>query len=194
MGTGCPGYELSWVRVVLGTSRPGYELSWVRVVLGTSRHGYELSWVRVVHNPIPRPSALGECPHRGDSSQPPPAKKLQGVHLINECPVNFQNIGTKLQLLYRQASLITLTIYKSKFKSVSKIEIFDSQQNASLTPRKILKGPNVSNFKTLWNFENQPRNAKMSQSNFVSLCGYFWAAMHRDYRDCVNILPIESYS
>ena len=48
MGTSCPGYELSWVRVVLGTSCPGYELSWVRVVLGTSCLGYELSWVRVV--------------------------------------------------------------------------------------------------------------------------------------------------
>ena len=48
LGTICPGYELSWVRDVLGTSRPGYELSWVRVVLGTSCLGYELSWVRVV--------------------------------------------------------------------------------------------------------------------------------------------------
>ena len=48
LGTSCPGYELSWVRVVLGTSRPGYESSWVRVVLGTSCPGYELSWVRVV--------------------------------------------------------------------------------------------------------------------------------------------------
>ena len=47
-GTSCPGYELSWVRVVLGTSRLGYELSWVRVVLGTRCLGYELSWVRVV--------------------------------------------------------------------------------------------------------------------------------------------------
>ena len=46
------GYELSWVRVVLGTSCPGYELSWVRVVLGTSCPGYELSWVRVVQIPI----------------------------------------------------------------------------------------------------------------------------------------------
>ena len=45
------GYELSWVRVVLGTSCPGYELSWVRVVLGTSCPGYELSWVRVVQIP-----------------------------------------------------------------------------------------------------------------------------------------------
>ena len=61
MGTSCPGYELSWVRVVLGTSCPGYELSWVRVVLGTSCPGYELSWVRVVlgtscpdpHRPVP---------------------------------------------------------------------------------------------------------------------------------------------
>ena len=42
------GYELSWVRVVLGRSCPGYELSWVRVVLGTNCLGYELSWVRVV--------------------------------------------------------------------------------------------------------------------------------------------------
>ena len=42
------GYELSWVRVVLGTSCLGYKLSWVRVVLGTSCPGYELSWVRVV--------------------------------------------------------------------------------------------------------------------------------------------------
>ena len=48
LGTSCPGYELSWVRVVLGTSCLGYESSWVRVVLGTSRPGYELSWVRVV--------------------------------------------------------------------------------------------------------------------------------------------------
>ena len=48
MGTSCPGYELSWVRVVLGTSCLGYELSWVRVVLGTSCLRYELSWVRVV--------------------------------------------------------------------------------------------------------------------------------------------------
>ena len=48
MGTSCPGYELSLVRVVLGTSCLGYELSWVRVVLGTSCPGYELSWVRVV--------------------------------------------------------------------------------------------------------------------------------------------------
>ena len=48
LGTSCPGYELSWVRVVLGTSCLGYESSWVRVVLGTSRLGYELSWVRVV--------------------------------------------------------------------------------------------------------------------------------------------------
>ena len=52
LGTSCPGYELSWVRVVLGTSCLGYELSWERVVLGTSCPGYELSWVRVVHNPI----------------------------------------------------------------------------------------------------------------------------------------------
>ena len=37
---------------LLGTSCPGYELSWVRVVLGTSRLEYELSRVRVVHNPI----------------------------------------------------------------------------------------------------------------------------------------------
>ena len=43
------GYELSWVRVVLGTSCLGYELFWARVVLGTSCPGYELSWVRVVH-------------------------------------------------------------------------------------------------------------------------------------------------
>ena len=42
------GYELSWVRVVLGTSCLGYESSWVRVVVGTSCPGYELSWVRVV--------------------------------------------------------------------------------------------------------------------------------------------------
>ena len=48
LGTSCPGYELSWVRVVLGTSCLGYESSWVRVVLGTSCPGYELSWVRVV--------------------------------------------------------------------------------------------------------------------------------------------------
>ena len=48
MGTSCPGYELSWVRVVLGTSCLWYELSWVRVVLVTSCLGYELSWVRVV--------------------------------------------------------------------------------------------------------------------------------------------------
>ena len=48
LGTSCPGYELSWVRVVMGTSCPGYESSWVRVVLGTSCPGYELSWVRVV--------------------------------------------------------------------------------------------------------------------------------------------------
>ena len=39
-----------------------------------------------------------------------------------------------------------MIIYLSKFKSFSKIEIFDSQQNASLTSRNILKGPNVSNF------------------------------------------------
>ena len=42
---------------LLGTSCPGYELSWVRVVLGTSRLGYKLSWVRVVHNPISIPEA-----------------------------------------------------------------------------------------------------------------------------------------
>ena len=48
LGTSCPGYELSWVRVILGTSCLGYESSWVRVVLGTSCPGYELSWVRVV--------------------------------------------------------------------------------------------------------------------------------------------------
>ena len=56
----CPGYDLSWirvvpctswVRVVLGTSWPGYELSWIWVVLGASRLGYELSWVRVVQIP-----------------------------------------------------------------------------------------------------------------------------------------------
>ena len=45
------GYELSWVRVVLGTSCLGFELPWVRVVLGTSCPEYELSWVQVVHNP-----------------------------------------------------------------------------------------------------------------------------------------------
>ena len=36
MVTSCPGYELSWVRVVPGTSCLGYELSWLRVVLATS--------------------------------------------------------------------------------------------------------------------------------------------------------------
>ena len=46
------------------------------------------------------------------------------------------------------------------------------RQNASLTPRNILKGPKVSNFKTL-TFKITPRMPKMSQSNFVSLCGYF---------------------
>ena len=51
MGTSCPVYELSWIRVVLGTSFLGYELSWVRVVLGMSCPGYELSWVRVVQIP-----------------------------------------------------------------------------------------------------------------------------------------------
>ena len=52
LGTSCLGYELSCVRVVLGTSCRWYELSWVRVVLGTSCPGYELSWVRVVQIPI----------------------------------------------------------------------------------------------------------------------------------------------
>ena len=51
MGTSCRGYELSWVWVVLGTSCLRYELSWVRFVLGTSCLGYELSWVRVVQIP-----------------------------------------------------------------------------------------------------------------------------------------------
>ena len=31
-----PGYELSWVQVVLGSSRPGYELSWVWAIFCTS--------------------------------------------------------------------------------------------------------------------------------------------------------------
>ena len=44
LGTSCLGYELPWVRVVLGTS--WCELSWVRVVLGTSCFGYELSIIR----------------------------------------------------------------------------------------------------------------------------------------------------
>ena len=51
MGTSCLGYEMSWVRVVLGMNCLGYEMSWVRVVLGTSCPGYELSWVRVVQIP-----------------------------------------------------------------------------------------------------------------------------------------------
>ena len=58
VGTSCPGYELSWVWVVLGTSCLGYELSWVRVVLGTSCLGYELSWVRVVQIPTVGPYIL----------------------------------------------------------------------------------------------------------------------------------------
>ena len=61
LGTSCPGYELSWVRVVLGTSCLGFELSWVRVVLGTSCPEYELSWVRVVHNPCSPSTHLIRC-------------------------------------------------------------------------------------------------------------------------------------
>ena len=34
----------------------------------------------------------------------------------------------------------------------------------------------------------------MSQSNFVSLCGYLSAAIHHDYRACANVLPKECSS
>ena len=44
MGSSCLGY-------VLSTSCPGYELSWVLVLLGMSCLGYELSRVRVVRMP-----------------------------------------------------------------------------------------------------------------------------------------------
>ena len=48
-----PGYEFSWLRVVLDMSYLGYELScyelaWVRVVLGMNRLGCKFSSVRVV--------------------------------------------------------------------------------------------------------------------------------------------------
>ena len=59
LGTSCRGYELSWVWVVLGTSCLRYELSWVRFVLGTSFLGYELSWVRVVQIPCHLNKPLG---------------------------------------------------------------------------------------------------------------------------------------
>ena len=42
-----------------------------------------------------------------------------------------------------------INIWLVKIYKFVKIEILDSQQNASLTQRNILKGPNVSNFKTL---------------------------------------------
>ena len=59
---------------------------------------------------------------------------------------------------------------------MSKIEIFDSQQNASFTPRNILKGPNVSNFKTL-TLKITPGMSKCHNRILFHYADILWAAI-----------------
>ena len=65
LGSICPWYELSWVRVVLDTSWSMHESSWVRIILGMRWPWHEMTWVRIamgtkcpdlqiVHNSYPR--------------------------------------------------------------------------------------------------------------------------------------------
>ena len=102
-------------------------------------------------------------------------------------------IGTKLRLFCRPASLITSIFDQPKFKKSSKIEILDSQPNTSLISRNILKGPTVSNVKTL-NLTINPGMQKQKQNWIVVHCAVIlWAAIHH-YRTCANFLHKECSS
>ena len=85
-----------------------------------------LPWKCVLMNKInSHPKEFGREPSSPD----------RPLLILGECP--------------RSWGFITATSPKiPRCSSLSKIEIFDSQQNASLTLRNIFKSPNVSNFKT----------------------------------------------
>ena len=112
LGTSCPGYELSWVRVVLGTSCLGYELSCVRVVLGTSCPGYELSWVRVVHNPFLCWVISLKSQHGSNhmSGKTHPFLNLNG-YTDDICENERLHAGIKLKSCYSKGSIVVTRVF-----------------------------------------------------------------------------------
>ena len=113
---------------------------------------------------------------------------------ISLMPCTFSKI-LEQNFSYYTDKLLSLHWYliSEHLKVCQKLVIFDSQQNASLTPRNILKGPNVSNFQTL-TLKITPGMPKCHNRNLFHYADILWAVIHCDYRDCVNFLPKECSS
>ena len=130
---------------------------------------------RELSSPDPPLLTLGECPHRGDSSPPPPPpkkKKKKKNSNVFICPVNFQKYWNKTAVIIQTNFSHYINIWLVKiYKFVKNINIWQSAKCITHTEEHTQSSKCVK-FQDSY-FENHPRNAKMSQSNFVSLCGYF---------------------
>ena len=111
----------------------------------------------------------GECPHRGDSSPPPPQKTPSCSS--HQCPVNFQKYWNKTSVIIQTSISHYINIWLVKIsKFVKNRNIWQSAKRITHTEEHTQRSKCVK-FQDSY-FENHPRNAKMPQSNFVSLCGY----------------------